>query len=236
MALPLALWEGMRETVIEMFPKAPGLPKDGSAFLASMEDIYQHDAYNSLSIEGYQVTPELIEKVRFGQWNPDASLQDQAQVAALAARGYYETFQRVESNIGAILAGEEPAEVVRDNLQDWYRALGSNHVPPSHQALMDGMETLFTLLKQETEPEVRAVLGHFLFVFIHPYPDGNGRLGRFLMNAMLASGGCPWTVIRLKRRQQYMDVLERASVGGDIRPFSEFVREEMGVDWTHEEN
>lgn len=76
---------------------------------------------------------------------------------------------------------------------------------------MDGMETLFTLLKQETEPAARAVLGHFLFVFIHPYPDGNGRLGRFLMNAMLASGGYPWAVIRLKRRQQYMKVLEQAS-------------------------
>ncbi len=257
-----ALWEGMRDTVIEVFPKAPGLPKDGSVYLASMEDIYQHDAYNSLSTEGHQVTPELIEKMRLIQWNPDTSLQDQAQMAALAAKDYYETFQRVEKNIGAILVGEDPADIVRGNLHDWYRALfsasvqagilnaadlagyrnrpvyirGSQHVPPSHQALMDGMETLFTLLKQETEAAVHAVLGHFLFVFIHPYPDGNGRLGRFLMNTMLASGGYPWAVIRLKRRQQYMDVLEQASIGGDIRPFSEFVREEMGVDWIHKEN
>ncbi|MCF6362404.1 MAG: Fic family protein [Gammaproteobacteria bacterium] len=257
-----ALWIGMRETVIEVFPKAPGLPTDASAYMKSMEDIYQHDAYNSLSIEGYQVTPELIEKVRLGQWNPDTSLQDQAQVAALAARGYYATFQRVGNNIGAILTGGDAADTVRDNLQDGYRALfsasvqagilnaadlagyrnrpvyirSSNHVPPPHQALMDGMETLFTLLKQEPEPAVRAVLGHFLFVFIHPYPDGNGRLGRFLMNIMLASGGYPWTVIRLKHRQQYMDALEQASVGGNIRPFSEFVREEMAVNWRHEEN
>ncbi|VAX03956.1 A4orf02 protein [hydrothermal vent metagenome] len=257
-----ALWEGMRETVIDIFPKPPGLPADSSGYRDSMEDIYQHDAYNSLSIEGYQVTPALIEKVRLGQWNPDASLQDQAQVAALAARGYYETFQRVESTIGVILSGEDAADSVRANLQDWYRALfsasvqagilaaadlagyrnrpvyirGSNHVPPSHRAVMDGMDTLFELLKQEDEPIVRAVLGHFLFVFIHPYPDGNGRLGRFLMNTLLASGGYPWTVIRLKRRQQYMDALEQASVGGDIRPFSEFVREEMAVDWRHEVN
>ena len=257
-----ALWEDMRETVIDVFPKAPGLAKDSKAYLLQMEDIYQHDAYNSLSIEGYQVTPELIEKVRLGQWSPDTSLQDQAQVAALAARGYYETFQRVENNIGAILTGKDPADTVRDNLQDWYRALfsasvqagildaadlagyrnrpvyirGSSHVPPPHHALMDGMDTLFALLKQETEPAVRAVLGHFLFVFIHPYPDGNGRLGRFLMNTMLASGSYPWTVIRLKRRRQYMDALEQASVGGDIRPFSEFVCEEMAVDWRLEEN
>ena len=43
-------------------------------------------------------------------------------------------------------------------------------------------------------------------------------------------------VIRLKRRQHYMEALEQASVGGDIRPFSEFVAGEMAVDWTREKN
>jgi len=43
-------------------------------------------------------------------------------------------------------------------------------------------------------PGVRAVLGRWLFGYIHPYPDGNGRMARFVMNAMLASGGYPWTV------------------------------------------
>jgi hypothetical protein len=32
-----------------------------------------------------------------------------------------------------------------------------------------------------------------------------------------------------------MKALEQASVGGDIRPLSEFVLQEMGVDWTREE-
>jgi Fic family protein len=36
---------------------------------------------------------------------------------------------------------------------------------------------------------VRAALGHFLFVYIHPYMDGNGRLARFLMNLMLVDAG-----------------------------------------------
>jgi len=40
------------------------------------------------------------------------------------------------------------------------------------------------------------VLGHFIFVYIHPYMDGNGRVGRFLMNAMMASGGYLWTSYR----------------------------------------
>lgn len=72
------------------------------------------------------------------------------------------------------------------------------------------------------------VLGHHLFVFIHPHFDGNGRLGRFLMNAMLAPGGYPWTVVRVKRRDAYLAALESASVGGDIKPFARFIAEEMG--------
>jgi Fic family protein len=66
------------------------------------------------------------------------------------------------------------------------------------------------------------VLGHFVFVYIHPYVDGNGRMGRFLMNVMAASGGYPWTIIPVERRDEYMAALE-SSVRQDIRPFAAFV-------------
>lgn len=104
---------------------------------------------------------------------------------------------------------------------------GSRHVPLPDHALADAMETLFGLLEHEPHPAVRAVLGHFLFVFIHPYSDGNGRLGRFLMNAMLAGGGYPWTILHLENRTRYMEALEEASVNRNIRPFAAYVLEEM---------
>lgn len=47
------------------------------------------------------------------------------------------------------------------------------------------------------------------------------------MNAMLASGGYPWTVIRFKRRAQYMAALEAASVQGEIKPLAKFIAQEM---------
>lgn len=53
-------------------------------------------------------------------------------------------------------------------------------------------------------------------------------MGRFLMNAMLASGGYPWTVIPLEKRDKYMQALEEASVRQNIRPFAKFLGDVVG--------
>jgi Fic family protein len=85
------------------------------------------------------------------------------------------------------------------------------------------MPAFFDLLEKEPEPAVRVVLGHFIFVYVHPYFDGNGRMGRFLMNVMLAAGGYPWVVVPVSRRKEYMEALEKASSEGNIRPFADFL-------------
>ena len=54
------------------------------------------------------------------------------------------------------------------------------------------------------------------------------------MTLMMASGGYPWTIVRMTRRKQYLDALEVASADQNITPFAKFIREEMGADWRHE--
>jgi len=81
----------------------------------------------------------------------------------------------------------------------------------------------FDLLEEETEAAVRVVLGHFVSVYIHPYIDGNGRIGRFLMNAMMASVGYPWTIIPVETHSAYMAALEAASVHQDISILARFL-------------
>jgi fido (protein-threonine AMPylation protein) len=251
-----ALWESMRGPVVDTFPKPPGLPKDKTGYLKFVEDIYQNDAYHSLSIEGYSVTPELIDRVRSGNWNPKENEEDRKNRDALAARGYFQAFQAVKKSVSEIIAGGDPGTIVRTAHREWYRELfqpsvaagilragalagyrqhpvylrGSRHVPPRWESLPEAMNALFDLLESEREPSVRAVLGHWMFGYIHPYPDGNGRMARFLMNAMLASGGYPWTVIRVEDREKYMQALEAASVGNDIKPFAAFIAER--VQWS----
>lgn len=152
-----------------------------------------------------------------------------------------------------VFNGNPPGEAFRRDHASWYRNLfppnvdagflkppdlagyrtdkvfirGATHVPPSKDAVRDMMPELCDLLKNEPSAAVRSVLGHFLFVYIHPYFDGNGRLGRFLMNTMLASGGYPWTVIRIEQRSEYMAALEAASSRGEIQPFAEFIASSM---------
>src|SRR5258708_30397125 len=51
------LWESMPGQALAVFPQPPGLPTDNEAYLRYVNEIYRTDAYHSLSIEGYSVTP-----------------------------------------------------------------------------------------------------------------------------------------------------------------------------------
>lgn len=243
------LWQAMRKDIPQRFPRPPGRVNDVDAYLRHVDEIYTTDAYHSLSIEGYQVSTDLIGRVREGKWNPDGDQADRDLENGLAARGYWLAFQAVRTSVRAVLGGENPGEVADRDHGAWYRELfapkvtagilkpenlagyrtgqvflrGSRHVPLKPDAVRDAMPTFFDLLREEEDPAVRVVLGHFIYVYIHPYMDGNGRTGRFLMNVMMAAAGYPWTVIPVQSRTRYMAALESASADQNIVPFAEFL-------------
>lgn len=117
------MWEQMRAVIIQNFPISPGLPEDKEAFLKEIDDIYVTDAYHSLSIERYRVTPEMIERVSSGKWNIDEREEDRKQRDAMAARGYYQAFQAVKESINAILDGTNAGTQVDIDHSKWYRQL-----------------------------------------------------------------------------------------------------------------
>ncbi len=243
------IWESFREPILKGFSTPPEPITDFDAYLRKLDDIFVTDAYHSLSIEGYRLSEELIERVLEGNWNPDGTSKDREHYNALAARGYWQAFQAVKESVRKVLEGKNVGEIARSDHGGWYRELfgpsvvagiieaadlagyrncpvyirKSMYTPPNWEAVRELIPAFFELLENEDSPQVRAILGHFIFVYIHPYVDGNGRMGRFLMNLILASGGYSWLVIPVERRDDYMDALEAASVNQDITPFTQFL-------------
>ena len=202
-----------------------------------------------MSIEGYKITEGLLEKVRSGDWDPKNDEADDERKNALAARGYYQAYQLLKQSVKNALDGQNPAQTYAKNHQSWHLQLfepciragiikasdlvgyrtnqvyirNSRHVPLNPDAVLDAMTALSALMLEEPDAFVRAILGHFFFGYIHPYMDGNGRTARFTMNSQLVTGGYPWIVVPVERRDEYMASLEKASVEEDIEPFVRFI-------------
>jgi Fic family protein len=91
---------------------------------------------------------------------------------------------------------------------------------------------LKTLLHDETTPSlVRAALAHVQFETIHPFLDGNGRIGRLLVTLLLCNGGVlaePMLYLSLnlkKNRVTYYDLLQRVRLTGDWEAWLDFFLE-----------
>ena len=236
-------WNEMRQQVIDTFD----LFYTGMS-LETTDDVSIEDVYNSLSIEGYKVDRTLINNVLSRQ--RDVESDDEKTV--LIIKGYFQAFHRVNDSIVQIRTEHlNPGQYVESEFMDWYIDMwrpfvdagiiklsdimgyrnrpvyikNSWHVPPASHKLMDYMDEYFECLKNEEYASVRAVLGHFFLTWIHPFNDGNGRMARFVMNAMLTTGGYSWTVIPVSERNRYMTALEKASVDGDITDFSKLIAE-----------
>lgn len=247
------LWEKTRSEVIKIFPTPAKTAKERKLLLKNIDNVYVQDAYHSLSIEGYQVSEELIEKIAAGSWQPEENEEDRQHKNAMVAKGYYEAFKAVKATINKMTGSSSPIDVLQSDFSNWYLALfssavtagiipaeqlagfrnqavyirGAMHIPPPHDAVRDCMGTLFECLGNEENPAAKAVLAHWLIGFIHPYIDGNGRIARFAMNAILVSSGYPWTIIHVENRKAYMDALEQASIHGDISSFSRLIAKEL---------
>lgn len=80
--------------------------------------------------------------------------------------------------------------------------------------------------RKKYPPILLAAVVHNQFENIHPFQDGNGRVGRLLLNNILLKHGLPPVSIEFKRRKEYYISLQKYEDEGDIRPTLELIVKE----------
>lgn len=135
---------------------------------------------------------------------------------------------------------KNPGEFRRS--QNWIggtRPGNAVYVPPPPHVVAEAMSNLEHFIHDRSKPLpllVRAALAHVQFESIHPFLDGNGRLGRLLITLMLCEAGAlrePILYLSLflkTHRQVYYDLLQRVRTEGDWEAWLAFFLE--GVEET----
>ncbi len=94
---------------------------------------------------------------------------------------------------------------------------GSNHVPPPVRDvalyMMQWVNWLTSDDAYRYEPITRVAIAHSSFEALHPFTDGNGRVGRLLMNLQLIQDGYPPALILKEWRTRYITALQTATRG-----------------------
>lgn len=97
---------------------------------------------------------------------------------------------------------------------------GSNHEPPTPcEPILDKLWNFHNENKESLHPVLLACLKHYRFEFIHPFLDGNGRLGRLIMNYVLYNNKYPMFDISHKIRVSYYRALEKTDKTEDEAHF-----------------
>ncbi|MDK9693880.1 MAG: Fic family protein [Sulfurimonas sp.] len=108
---------------------------------------------------------------------------------------------------------------------------GVTHVAPPYERVPELMQELFGWLKRSDEhPLIKSSIFHYEFEFIHPFSDGNGRIGRLWQSVILYSWKSVFIAIPTESivrdfQGQYYEALELSGAMGESTPFVEFMLE-----------
>ncbi len=105
-----------------------------------------------------------------------------------------------------------------------------SHLAPKPHMVHELMDKLFVYLKKDKETHffIMSSIIHYEIEFIHPFSDGNGRMGRLWQTIILASYNPIFEYLPIessikKHQQEYYDALEKSDKTGESSPFVEFI-------------
>ncbi len=220
--------------------------RDLKALLDGARASKVHDAYHSSSIEGYRLSLDEVSRL-LGVGRPGGPEIEDVR-SKLAIIGYGVAFDRLlwrlrDARGDVRLTGSlaldlyvdlfspsvEAGIVAAEDLRGWRRSpvfiRDTLFVPPGPEKVDAMIDLVFDELSaiDSSEGLIRATLVHLWFVWVHPFPDGNGRVARFLMNTALLAGGLPWLTIRVDQRDEYLSALRRSQFEHDHSAFGRFI-------------
>jgi Fic family protein len=215
------------------------LKQPKATFKNRYEAFVSQFTHDSTAIEGNTLTLQETAGLLFDEIIPSAkSLREVNEV--LNHRKAFDQLIEYKGDITRAFILELHEIVLRDTLRSdlneqlgRFRSVpvyirGVEWVPPAPGDVPKDMKNLlswYTKNKNKLHPIIQAAYFHIGFEVIHPFVDGNGRVGRLLMNFILYRNGYPMINIPLERRFDYYDCLKAAQVEGALRPFIDLLME-----------
>ncbi len=103
------------------------------------------------------------------------------------------------------------------------------HVAPSHTMVPSLMHDLFDYIKHDTDLGIiKSCIFHYEMEFIHPFEDGNGRMGRYWQTRLLMTSNPIFEFVPIEKvmkdhQEEYYDALARSDTSGSSTAFIEFM-------------
>ncbi|MFH0978342.1 MAG: Fic family protein [Candidatus Woesearchaeota archaeon] len=200
--------------------------------------------YDTNAIEGSTVTLGEVKNIIEGkEWPRDASKEDIAETYGVAEAVHYirQTKEHVSINLIKKLhsivfanskhfAGKLRPKGVEVVIRDGRGNIVHQGAPATKiTALIRELAGWYEVNKANYHPIILAAVIHNQFESIHPFQDGNGRVGRLLLNNILIKHGLPPVNIELKNRAEYYTSLQEYQSNGNLRPTIDLILKEYKI-------
>jgi len=189
-----------------------------SAREKELQEIAIAFTYNTNAIEGSTITLEETRQILEDRVAPSKPLRDirETESHAKVFLAMLKTEEHVSEELLLKWHREIFAETKPDiagKLRDYMVRVGP-YVAPDWSKVPQLMRQLVTFVNElKLNPVEVAARAHFMFEKIHPFGDGNGRIGRLLMNYILWRNGYPMLIFEYKKRNAYYKALQRTEEG-----------------------